>query len=1009
MKRLIFLVFMVGLGFSLQGQQPGYLFSYLGLGDGLHQETITAIQQDAKGYIWLGAGNVLQRYDGHRFMSFFTGSKESGIPAGNIRGLQVDRKNRLWILTADASVGYMDPGNFKFHPVKLIPPADFPKTATAIYLDRDDQLVVIYVNKGIVTYSDKNKVISTENNPFEIPKGWEPLFFWQDADRNYWVGSSNGLLKYDPLKKMFSYRGTNEHSDPVIRQFKDAKTVGFFLKDKKGRAWVLSFPKTGMFIKSYDPATGKTIEWQKKTLTALRNMYYDMHGIVETSDGSLWMAGYNLFARVNYEYEQVYPIPSNLPGEFSIRYDDIYLLHEDREKNIWAATNKGLFRFNPSAQLFRKISNRIPGKDSIYTPDVTDILETSKGEILVSTWGNDVFCYDREFHPVRSQHVNRIGRSGLEMSWSLIERKNGDIWQGLQGGSIYVNSGRNNRTKILRSDLIGESTVRRLTEDHNGNIWIGTQSGKLIRWDSATGEFSMAFDSKGLVSGIYEDNRNDIWVTTDIDGVFHVNAKDGSVRYHYMADGPVGKKLRINGASDLIQYNDSLIIIASDGLNILNTQTGTFRYYSVEDGLPSNSIQRLVKDDHGYVWMSSDMGIISYHPLRNKVSIYNYIDGVHTYSFNQGAGAKLKDGRIVFGTNHDMVVFDPGKVTVTNYTVPKVEIADLKIGGKRYSVDSILRVGKIRLPYDQNSFTASLSTLTFQNIYSVSYKMDGRDKEWKHAGENNVVEYNYLPPGEYVLMLACDAETGEPGPITSITIDIAPPFYQTWWFYILVTLGAGGIMFWLDRERMKRKEAIARMRSSIAAKLHDDVSMALSNIHVLSEMARFKADKDATKAIEFIEQIHARSGNMMQSMDDMLWSISPENDSMENVVSRMRECLDNINSREGTHFEMNVDDRVRQLRFDMQQRMQVFLLFKQIVNELKNAGINVCNVQMKIEKNELVFNLESRNNNFNKEHMDNSLSGYELSRRLKGINAELDVKTKDSATTVRCRIDLENK
>jgi signal transduction histidine kinase len=174
-------------------------------------------------------------------------------------------------------------------------------------------------------------------------------------------------------------------------------------------------------------------------------------------------------------------------------------------------------------------------------------------------------------------------------------------------------------------------------------------------------------------------------------------------------------------------------------------------------------------------------------------------------------------------------------------------------------------------------------------------------------------------------------------------------------------------------------------------------------------MARFKADKDTTKAIEFIEQIHTRSGNMMQSMDDMLWSISPDNDSMENMVSRMRECLDNINSRDGTHFEMNVDERVRQLRFDMQQRMQVFLLFKQIVNELKNAGINVCNVQMKSEKNELVFNLETRNNNFNKEHMDNSLSGYELSRRLKGINAELDVKTKESGTTIKCRIDLENK
>ncbi len=1008
MKRLIFLVLMVGSMLSLKGQQPGYLFSYLGLRDGLHQETITIIQQDAKGYIWLGAGNVLQRYDGHRFRNFFTGSKESGIPAGNIRGLQIDQKNRMWILTGDASVGYMNPENFKYHPVKLIAPDSFPKIATALYLDRDDNLVVIYGNKGILTYSDWNKNISRGNNPFKIPNGWEPLFFWQDADHNYWVGSHNGLLKYDPKKMLFSYRGTNEDADPVIKEFKDARTVVFFLKDKKGRAWITSFPQTNMFIKSFDPASGKTIEWQKKTLAALRNVYYDMHGIVETSDGSLWMAGYNLFAKVNYDDEQVNPIPSNLPGEFSIRYDDIYVLHEDREKNIWAATNKGLFRFNPSAQLFRKVNNRVPGKDTIYTPDVTDILETNKGEIIVGTWGNDMFSYDSNFRPVPSNYYSRKSRTGMEMVWSLIQRKNGEIWQGMQGGAIYINSGAGVKTKVLRSEVIGQSTVRRLAEDLNGNIWIGTQSGKLIKWDTATGKFNLALDSKGLVSGICVDSRNDIWASTDVDGVFHVDGKDGSVKHHYTADGPVGKKLRINGASDLIQYNDSLMVIAADGLNMLNTRTGTFRYYAVEDGLQSNSIQRLVKDNQGYVWMTTDMGIISYHPLKQKVSIYNYIDGVHTYSFNQGAGSKLKDGRIVFGTNHDLVVFDPGKVTVSNYTVPKVEIADFKIGGKRFSVDSILKLGKIRLPYDQNSFTASLSTLTFQNTYSVSYKMEGRDKEWKHAGENYVVEYNYLPPGEYVLMLACDGETGEPGPITRITIDIAPPFYQAWWFYILVTLGAGMIIFWLDRERMSRKEAIVKMRSSIAGKLHDDVSMALSNIHVLSEMAKFKADKDATKAIEFIEQIHTRSGNMMQSMDDMLWSISPENDSMDKMIARMRECIDNINNREGTHFEIEVDEGVSRIRFDMQQRMQVFLLFRQILNELKSAGINVCHVQMTIEKNELVYNLESRNNNFNKEKMDNSLNGYELSKRLKGINAALDVKTKETGTTVKCRIDLQN-
>ena len=88
-----------------------------------------------------------------------------------------------------------------------------------------------------------------------------------------------------------------------------------------------------------------------------------MHGITEMRDGSLWMAGYNIFARINQKDGTIEPVENNAAGEYSIRYDEIYKLYEDRERNIWVCTNKGLFRFNPSSQLFRAIKNRRPGSD----------------------------------------------------------------------------------------------------------------------------------------------------------------------------------------------------------------------------------------------------------------------------------------------------------------------------------------------------------------------------------------------------------------------------------------------------------------------------------------------------------------------------------------------------------------------------------------------------------------------------------------------------------------------
>lgn len=204
------------------------MFNHIGIRDGLHQEIVTTVQQDGNGFIWVAAGDVLQRYDGFRFLNFHTGSKKSGLPDGAIRGLSIDRKNRLWLLIGDSSVGYMDANNFRYHPAKVKLPTGFQKVVTALQVDKDDRPILIYGNKGIITYSEKTKTFSAGSNPFLIPPGWEPLFFWQDNHKNYWVGSDNGLLKYDPLKKQYAYRGHNEKDDPYIAAYKDARTVVFF-------------------------------------------------------------------------------------------------------------------------------------------------------------------------------------------------------------------------------------------------------------------------------------------------------------------------------------------------------------------------------------------------------------------------------------------------------------------------------------------------------------------------------------------------------------------------------------------------------------------------------------------------------------------------------------------------------------------------------------------------------------------------------------------------------------
>src|SRR6185436_2565501 len=109
------------------------------------------------------------------------------------------------------------------------------------------------------------------------------------------------------------------------------------------------------------------------------------------------------------------------------------------------------------------------------------------------------------------------------------------------------------------------------------------------------------------------------------------------------------------------------------------------------------------------------------------------------------------------------------------------------------------------------------------------------------ADRTNQAVYSYLKPGTYKFLLKTLDENGKEGQVTQkFTLTIKPPFWKTWWFYSLFALVIAGLLFWLDRERMKRKEAMQKMRTNIADDLHKEVNAALGNINILSEMARMK-------------------------------------------------------------------------------------------------------------------------------------------------------------------------
>jgi ligand-binding sensor domain-containing protein len=984
-----------------KAQQSNYLFQRLGVNDGLFEETVHGVQQDAKGFLWLNFRTLIQRYDGYRLLNFYPGTQ---LPDGNVRAMVIDKKNRLWLLSGDATLGYLDPDNFKYHSAKVNIPRGFNHIVTGAYLNRNDEMMLLWDKQGFITYSNKTGAADAGNNPFVLPQGWEPLHIWEDGALNYWMGTRSGLVKYNPVAKTISYRGHNDDNDAAINAFEQLTNINSVYIDKSKNCWVITW-EGGLKIVSYNYSSRKKMDWAPK-LNPLLNKYYVPYGFTETSGDELWLTGISIFCKINTADETAEVVPRQSSAEYSILYDMIFSLYEDKEKNIWVGTNKGLFRFNPPGQLFTIRASSKPGKNKSISTEVTDFLETKDGEILVSTWGAGLFSYNQQWQPVASANLYQQKRMDGTMVWSMIQRANGDVWCGMQNGALFIFEA---ATKKFIHELPKEAegkTIRQLAEDKDGNIWMGTHGGAVIQWNAAQGTFTKLLQADALISRLYVDSHNQLWVGTDRDGLYCLNSTNGKVLHHYVSSAPKNKKLMINGVADILQYNDSVFYIAGNGLNILNTKTNLFSYYTVAKGLPSANITNLLKDKNGYIWMTSGSGIISHHPEKQRLSYYDARDGVPNYSFNSGAAAILKNGNIAFGTNKDILLFNPDELKKRIYHPPKVQIAGIEIMGKPKNVDSLLQLPAIELQHNQNAFKAFFTTLKYKDVHAVYYMLEGIDKVWKKADKTNVVEYNYVPNGTYALKAACFHEDGKLGEITSLKIHIAAPFYKTWWFYSLLVLAAGSLLFWFDRERTKRKEAMQQMRSNIAANLHEQVNTALSNINILSEMASLKADTEPQKSKEFIEQIHSKSHNMMIAMDDMLWAISPENDSMAKTVERMQEYIDALNNRHEAHIEMLVEEKVKSLNIDMQLRHEAFLLFKEGLSGLLKAGARECKIQLRLEKSHLLYIIECKNNNSDMQQLNYLLNGREFKSRLDAINAKMDIAVHKSISVLRCRIHL---
>jgi signal transduction histidine kinase len=404
------------------------------------------------------------------------------------------------------------------------------------------------------------------------------------------------------------------------------------------------------------------------------------------------------------------------------------------------------------------------------------------------------------------------------------------------------------------------------------------------------------------------------------------------------------------------------------------------------------------------LWISLLSGLCRYNITRNLFNTYSQGDGIFYDNFQVNARYRLRSGKMVFGNTHDFVVFTPAKM-VSVRTPPDVTITDFKLFNNYLPPDSILKLKQVQLDYTQNSLTIEFAALSFlqkdQIVYF--YKLEGIDDEWFRTDRSLLANYTQLPPGDYVFRVWCENGDGVRSKrVTSLNIHISPPFWKTWWFMLLIALLVVGLIYLAHRLRIRQLLEMEKVRRRIARDLHDDMGSTLSTINILSEMAKKKVTSDTDKTREYIDKISDNSTRMMEAMDDIVWSINPMNDSMQKVVARMREFATGVLEAKNIEYQIQVDEQVNELKLDMEARRDLFLLFKEAVNNLaKYSKTGWAEIEIRVAKSLLVMRIADTGIGFDPVENESGNGLSNMRKRAESLRGKLNIHSElNKGTTI---------
>ena len=802
--------FFITIFCQAQSVEEHYYFKNLSIRNGLSQNTVNAILQDRKGFMWLGTKDGLNRYDGLSFRKFkHDAANPRSIGNCFITSLYEDFNGNIWVGTdAGVYIYYPEKEAFEEFDCQSLEKTRIERSVSMIAGDKQGRVWIAVEAQGMFCYDTRQKLL--RNYPLsEISSNIKCFTF--DSGGTLWLGFYGDGLYYskDNLATVHPY-GSPEDGK---REFEG----GVITKIVQGNYNCLYIGSVKEGVSELNLTSG-----QVRNLLAIDESGESIfcRDLLPYSDNELWIGTESGIYIYNLRTAQFIHLRASLYDSYSLSDNAIYALYKDREEGLWIGSYFGGVDYYPRQYTYfakyypKNIANSLHGKR------VREFCRADDGTLWIGTEDGGLNHFNpktKEFHFFEPS-AGFTNIHGLCMDGS-------HLWVGTFSKGLRVIDTRTG--VVLRTYTEGhtphslnDNSIFSICRTSAGEIYLGTLFG-LLRYNRTQDNFDRVPELNGkFVYDIKEDSYGNLWLATYANGAY---CYDVSVRRwkNYVFDAEDEKSLPYDKVLSVFEdsYRQIWLTTQGGGFCLFHPDTETFTRYGLKDGLPNDVVYQIVEDDDRFLWLTTNNGLVRFDPKTMEMKVFSTANGLPTNQFNYRSGFKDEAGNIYLGSINGFVAFDP-RTFAENRQVPAVAITDFLLFNKEVSVgetdsplkSSITFSDKVVLTADQNSFSFRIAALSYQapRMNKLMYKLEGFDEGWLTIGESPLVTYSNLGYGDYVFKVKASNSDGVWNEQeTSLHLSILPPFYLSGWaycFYVLFFMGCLVCVIFYFKRRNYRKQ-----------------------------------------------------------------------------------------------------------------------------------------------------------------------------------------------------------